>query len=69
IRVIGTTLRSRSLDEKIQVTQAFGKQILPLFHQGLLRPNLDSVFGVEEIAQAHAVMEADKNCGKLVVKW
>lgn len=69
INLQGTTLRARSLDEKIAVCRAFSREICPLIAQGKLHANIDKVFAAEQIADAHKMMEEDANFGKLVVKW
>jgi NADPH:quinone reductase-like Zn-dependent oxidoreductase len=67
VRVYGTVLRARSLEEKIALTQQFQKHLLPLFAQGRLRPVVDRVFPLAEAAAAHEYMEANQNFGKIVL--
>lgn len=66
-RWIGTTLRSRPIEEKVAVTRRFAAEVLPLFERGALRPVVDSTFPLEQIADAHRHMEANANAGKIVV--
>jgi NADPH:quinone reductase-like Zn-dependent oxidoreductase len=68
ITLVGTTLRSRSEDYKIRLTQAFASFALPLFEQGRLVPVIDSVFPWEEVAAAHRYMEENRNIGKIILK-
>ena len=42
--------------------------MLPLFDTGALRPVIDSVYPLDEIADAHRHMEANANTGKIVVR-
>lgn len=63
-----STLRSRSVDYKIALTQEFQRLMLPLFEGQLLRPVIDSIFNWEEAEQAHNKMAANENTGKLVLK-
>lgn len=65
--VIGTVLRSRPLEEKIAVTQAFARQMLPLLRDGALRPVVDRTFPLAEAAAAHAYIEGNANVGKVVL--
>lgn len=67
ITVRGTSLRSRSNDEKAKVTRAFEANILPYFVSGLIKPIIEKVFPLEEAAAAHTLMEADQNIGKIVL--
>ena len=65
---IGTTMRSRPLDEKVAVTRRFAIEMLPLFESGHLRPVIDSQFDLEHIADAHRHMAANNNAGKILVR-
>ena len=67
LQIRGTVLRARSLEEKIQVTQRFASEVVPLFARGVLRPNIDSVFKMSEIAKAHQRLESNESFGKVVV--
>jgi putative PIG3 family NAD(P)H quinone oxidoreductase len=67
LEIRGTVLRARSLEEKIQVTQAFAEEVVPLLASGLLRPTIDSKFTLAEIAKAHARLESNETFGKVVV--
>src|SRR5262249_3373074 len=49
IKVWGTVLRARSLEEKIAVTRKFAAEVVPLFASGVLHPNIDSTFKLDEI--------------------
>ncbi len=65
--LIGTTLRSRPLEEKIAITQRFGREMLPFFDRGALKVVIDSRYPFDAIADAHRHMEANTNFGKIVV--
>jgi putative PIG3 family NAD(P)H quinone oxidoreductase len=67
VRLIGTVLRSRPLEEKIAITQRFAAEVLPLFDAGLARPVIDSRFALDDIATAHRHMEANANVGKILI--
>jgi len=64
---VGTTLRTRPIEEKVAVTRRFAAEVLPLFDSGALRPVIDSTFAFDDIADAHRHMEANANAGKIVV--
>lgn len=65
--LIGTVLRSRPIEEKIAVTQRFTREVLPWFERGVCRPVIDRRFTLDEIAEAHRVLEANANVGKIAV--
>ena len=68
IQLIGSVLRTRSLDEKIAVTQRFMERWLPELKNGSIRPIVDTVFPLAEAEGAHKYMEANRNFGKIILK-
>ena len=66
-RWIGTTLRTRPLEEKVAITRRFAAEVLPLFGSDRLRPVIDSRYEFDDIADAHRRMETNANAGKIVV--
>ena len=66
--LVGMVMRSRSTLEKIELTRAFVRTSLPLFADGRLKPVIDSVFSLSDVARAHTRMEANENLGKIVLK-
>lgn len=69
VRLVGTVLRSRPLEEKIELAQRFAREIAPLFRPGGLAPVIDQVLPAEQAAEAHAQMESNQTFGKLVLHW
>lgn len=65
----GSVLRSRPLEEKIALAQAFSTAVLPLFERGTLKPVVEDVMPMAEIGRAHARLESDETFGKLVMVW
>jgi len=68
LRIVGTVMRSRTLDEKAAVTRAFEDQVLPLFETGELKPVVDSVYPFERLKEATDRMENNLNVGKIVLE-
>lgn len=67
LRIIGSTLRARALAEKIDLAAAFVRNVLPGFADGRFRPLVDSVFPLEQVADAHRRMAQNANVGKIVL--
>jgi NADPH:quinone reductase len=63
----GTVLRARPLEEKIDATRRFAAEVVPLFDRGVLRPNVDRVFRLEDIGTAHELLESNRTFGKVVI--
>lgn len=68
LRLIGSTLRARPLAEKLDLTAAFVRDVLPGFADGSLAPVVDTVMPLERAADAHRRMAANTNVGKIVLK-
>jgi NADPH:quinone reductase-like Zn-dependent oxidoreductase len=68
LRIEGTVLRSRSDDEKTEITVAFANTNLALFADGELTPVVDRVFDMTEIGSALAHLESNANFGNVVVR-
>jgi tumor protein p53-inducible protein 3 len=68
LRVIGTVLRTRSLDEKLALTDGVRREVLPALANGALRPVIDSVYSLADGAAAHAKVAANENFGKVVLR-
>lgn len=67
LRIVGTSLRTRPLEEKISVARRFQSQVVPLLESGRLAPIIDSVIPMHDAASAHRRMEANANFGKIVL--
>jgi len=64
---VGTTLRSRPVERKIELMQRFIAEVLPLFDSGALRPVIDSRYSFERMPEAHTYMQSNANVGKILI--
>jgi putative PIG3 family NAD(P)H quinone oxidoreductase len=67
LRVMGTSLRTRSIEEKATATRLFAQHVVPLLANGTVRPVIDSVFSIEEVREAHKRIESNESFGKVVL--
>lgn len=67
IRIRGTSLRGRSLEEKATATRLFTEQVVPLLASGIVRPVIDQVFQMKEVRAAHQRVESNESFGKVVL--
>ena len=65
----GTTLRARSLNEKVDLARAFEREVLPGFETGELKSVIDRAFSAGEVQSAHRYMEENRNFGKILLTW
>lgn len=68
LTVIGSTLRSRTIDYQIKLNEDFITFAFDKFEKGLLKPVIDRVFDWKDAGEAHLYMEANKNTGKIVLE-
>ncbi len=68
LTIIGSTLRSRTIDYQIKLNEEFINFAFDKFERGLLKPVIDKVFDWKDVAEAHRYMESNKNTGKIVLK-
>lgn len=68
IRMTGTVLRARPLEEKIATARAFAAEVVPLLAAGVVSPVVDSVFALSEIVEAHRRLESNATFGKVVLR-
>lgn len=67
LHIIGSVLRSRSLDEKIEIVRKFMDVFWPHVLKGNLRPIIDSVYPISRVHAAQQRMIENRNIGKIVL--
>ena len=67
ISLIGTTIRGRPLSERNAITASTVTHVWPLIDKGEIKPVVDQYLSWEEIVEAHQVLEAHQNIGKVVL--
>lgn len=69
LTIVGTVMRARALEEKIELARDFSEHVLPLFEAGRIAPVVDRVLPFAEIRAAHELMESNQTFGKIVLRW
>jgi putative PIG3 family NAD(P)H quinone oxidoreductase len=67
-QIIGSVLRSRPVKDKGEIAAEFVKTALPKFADRSIVPIIEKVFPLEQVVEAHRMMEEDKHFGKIVLK-
>ena len=65
--IVGSTLRNRSDEYKIKLTEDFYKATLKLFDDGKMKPIIDSIYTWSDVEKAHSRMEKNLNAGKIIL--
>ncbi|MCC6809930.1 MAG: NAD(P)H-quinone oxidoreductase [Deltaproteobacteria bacterium] len=69
LRIIGSTLRSRSLADKVALTARFADDVWPAFASRELKPVVDSVLPMKEAAKGLEKLARNATVGKVVLTW
>ena len=67
LRIIGSTLRSRTIAAKATVMDALKAHVWPLLESGTIKPTVDRVFPITRTAEAHRLILSDQTFGKVVL--
>ncbi|UKJ06479.1 NAD(P)H-quinone oxidoreductase [Solitalea lacus] len=67
LTITGSTLRPRSIEFKAAIAENLKKHIWPLLEQSKIKPVIHQTFSLEQVAEAHKLMESSKHMGKIVL--
>jgi putative PIG3 family NAD(P)H quinone oxidoreductase len=67
LRLIGSVLRSRSIEEKSEIIHAFKKRFWHMLLDGRVRPVIHAVLPIERAEEAHQLLRENRNIGKVVL--
>lgn len=68
LRVIGSTLRSRSDQSKAEVIMQLKQKAWPLFEQGRLKPIIYNQYAITEASQAIEEIKSNQTVGKVILE-
>jgi len=68
LAVIGSTLRSRPVEEKAAIVRGFLERFGAALHAGELRPVVHAVVPLAQAADAHRLMKRSEHFGKIVLR-
>jgi NADPH2:quinone reductase len=64
----GSTLRPRTVEEKAAIARALWKNVWPLLETKKVRPVICATFSLDDVQQAHELMETSTHIGKIMLK-
>jgi NADPH:quinone reductase len=67
LQIIGTVMKSRSIEQKQEMVNRFQRKWLNHFQNGILKPIIDSTFSLADASKAHMHMESGANIGKIIL--
>jgi putative PIG3 family NAD(P)H quinone oxidoreductase len=68
LEILGSTLRSRSADEKAGIIRRFRERFGASLESGAIRPVVDRVLPLERAQEAHDLLERGEIFGKIVLR-
>ena len=67
LTLTGSTIRPRPPEYKGQIAQALVREVWPLLEDGRMRLDVCATFPLDEVARAHAMLDANEQIGKVVL--
>jgi len=68
LSLTSSTLRPKSASEKLRLAQCISKHLLPLIAAGKIAPTLYQTLPLAQAADAHRILEANANIGKVLLQ-
>lgn len=68
VSLTGSTLRAQSLEQKTVMTREIREHIFPFLENGTVKPVVDRVFKLAEVAAAHDYMQSGAHMGKIILQ-
>ncbi|WP_432126456.1 NAD(P)H-quinone oxidoreductase [Streptomyces sp. bgisy082] len=65
--VHGTTLRTRSKEDKAEIVAQVQENVWPMIESGIVKPIVDRTLPMAEAAEGHRLMEAGGHLGKILL--
>jgi putative PIG3 family NAD(P)H quinone oxidoreductase len=66
--ITGSTLRARPDAQKAAIAAALESQVWPLLASGAVKPVINATFALEDVVEAHRLMESSAHIGKIMLK-
>jgi NADPH2:quinone reductase len=68
LTITGSGLRPQTVERKAAIARQLEERIWPLFAAGKIKPVIDSLYRLEDAAEAHRRMESSEHIGKIVLR-
>ena len=67
VRIIGSTLRSRTPETKAQILASLVRDVWPKVEEGLVKPTIYKTLPIQQAEAAHDILYRGENVGKVVL--
>jgi putative PIG3 family NAD(P)H quinone oxidoreductase len=68
LTLTGSTLRAQTFAQKAVMVEEILEHVYPHLESGAVRPIVDRVFPLEEVEQAHNLMQSGQHMGKIILE-
>ncbi len=68
LKISGSTLRSRTPEQKGKIVDQVMRDIWPLIEKGDFKPTIYQTFKMEDVKLAHELMESSNHIGKIILE-
>ena len=68
LKLVGSTLRARSVARKGEVMTALRERVWPLIAEGEIKPIIDAVLAMDRAAEAHDLVASNATFGKVLLE-
>ncbi len=68
LKVMGSTMRPRTVPEKAAIRDALAPGVWPDYVAGKLKSHVHQVFDLDQVAEAHRLMESSQHIGKILLR-
>lgn len=69
LTLCGSTLRPLPIVRKAEIAKELQQQVWPLLEKGTVKPVIEAVFKLEDVAKAHELMEKGTHIGKIALTF
>lgn len=67
-RIIGSTLRARTIAAKAKIMTELEREVWPLIDEQSIKPVIHSVYSIRDVEQAHELVASNTTIGKVVLQ-
>ncbi len=67
LNIIGSTLRSKAIEEKVLLFKEACENLLPFITKGVVKPVISKIYKFSEFEKAHQLLKSGDNIGKIIL--
>ena len=68
LHIMGSTMRPRTAAEKQEIGDQLRDRVWPLLEAGTVEPVIHKLFKLDEVVEAHRLMESSEHIGKIMLR-